>query len=322
MSEFSVVLNDQDNFPIGLLNVFVFNHSYFVYENGKPVLEWNIRAFPMNYKWIKQFGNLENLLNRYINKEKIDSKLSPDVIIKPVDEKHAIELTSNFCGKLTNAASQWNELAVKWPSDFIPRTDNKMIYLNLVFQQYKNLHKSFQNRMHCRMDENPFLTIAWDTLLRNLLFDNHIDYYELFSKDNQSKTDELTGSNDPTKFLSFADIIQDKHLYDSQFHSKRKTINLNEIMHKIMCVYEVSEKQFSKEVNLDYSYQKELARYFFIPVDAERTNSGIYILMKGNETRHIYFCLESEMIEEFIENIKQTTGAIADEEDEEDDEML
>lgn len=319
MSEFSVVLNDQNNLPIGLLDVYVFNHSYFVYENGKPVLEWNIRAFPMNYKWIKQFGNLENLLNRYINKEKLDSKLSPDVIINPVEEKQAIELTSNFCGKLTNAASQWNELAIKWPGDFKLHADNKMIYLNLVIQQYQNLHKSFQNKIHYKIEDNPFLTIAWDILIRNLLFDNHIDYHELFSKDTPPQTNHFTNPIDTTKFISFADIIQDKHLYDSQFQAKRETINLNEIMHKIMYVYEVSEKQFSKEVNLDYSYQKELARYFYIPIDAKRTSSGIYILMKGNETRLIYFCLENDIIEEFVENIKLTTGAYADEEG---DEML
>jgi hypothetical protein len=315
MSEFSVLINDQDDIPVGLLMVHLINHEYLKYENGKPVLEWIVNSFPMKFQWLKQFGNLENQLNRYIYKEIIDSKLSPDVIVNPVDEENAIALTRNFSRKLTKVNSQWNELAVKWPKYFISIAENKEIYLNILIQQFQNLYKSFQNKTHYNMAENSFQTIAWDIAIKKILFDNHIDYFENFSDNNQSKIDESNENKLSNNFINYDEIIKNSPLYDSQFNLERKIHNLSEILEKIICVYEISEQYFLKEVRIDYSYRMELARYLYIPIDATRIDSGIYMLLEGNETRHIYIILEDNTIEEFLESIRQATGAIAEEDD-------
>ncbi len=315
MSEFSVLINDQDDIPVGLLMVHLINHEYLKYENGNPVLEWIVSSFPMKFQWLKQFGNLENQLNRYIYKEIIDSKLSPDVIVNPVDEEHAIALTRNFSRKLTKVNSQWNELAVKWPKKFISIAENKEIYLNILIQQFQNLYKSFQNKTHYKMAENPFQTIAWDIAIKKILFDNHIDYFENISDNNQSKIDESNENKLSNNFINYDEIIKNSPLYDSQFNLERKIHNLSEILEKIICVYEISEQHFLKEVRINYSYRMELARYLYIPIDATRIDSGIYMLLEGNETRHIYIILEDNTIEEFLESIRQATGAIAEEDD-------
>ena len=315
MSEFSVLINDQDDIPVGLLMVHLVNHEYLKYENGDPVLEWIVSSFPMKFQWLKQFGNLENQLNRYINKEIIDSKLSPDVIVNPVDEEHAIALTRRFSRKLTKVTSQWNELAVKWPKYFISIAENKEIYLNILIQQFQNLYKSFQNKTHYKMAENPFQTIAWDIAIKKILFDSHIDYFENISDNNQSIIDESNDNKISNNFISYDEIMKNSSLYDSQFNLERKTHNLSETLEKIICLYEISEQHFVNEVRIDYFYRMEFARYFYIPIDDARINSGIYMLLECNETKHIYIVLEDNLIDEFCDNIRQTTGATTEGED-------
>jgi hypothetical protein len=315
MSEFTVLINTKTNLPLGLLQVFLVSHEFFKYENGDPVIEWEVRAFPIKFKWIQQFGNLKNQLNRYTSKEKIAFSLNPDVIINPVSLQDAINLSNKFVKLLISQSELWTNLAIRWPGNCTPEEDNYQIYLDMVTKEYQMLSTNFYNHQHYNMDEKPFITIAWDVFIRNLLFDNHVDYFDLFSKPNSHNiSDDLSDDSTHDKFLSYEEISKLPPLYDCQFTREINTHNLNEIFSKIIDVYEVNEDQFFEEVNIDFIYNKKKAKFIYIPFNAEIVNYGIYMLLEGDNTRHVYINLRKDTLKEFNDTIREYTGAPADDE--------
>lgn len=317
MFEFTVFIKDKSNAPVGWIDVYLFDHENLKYEDGRPVYEWKIKGFPINFKWIKQFGNLENELNRYVCKEHINKGHYPDVIIKPVSKSTAIEITLKFVELLRSNYELWSELAIKWPYNCFTKDSNRTLYMKLLAQECKNLCTTFFNHKHYDAYQSPFTTIAWDIIIRNLLFENHNDYFELFVKSEQITTERLIDNNDISKFISYKDIIQEINLYESNLNKKNKNYNLSENLIKLMSTYEVDKMRFFKNVNLNISSQREVARYFYIPIDEERVNSGIYMMLDGYETRHIYINLEDDAIDDFRETIRGFTGARADDNDDE-----
>lgn len=321
MSEFTVVIKDQEKNSVGLLLVSLINHDYLKYENGDPVLEWIVRSFPMKFKWIKQFGNLDNLLNRYIYKEKIITGLHPDVIVNPVTQEKAIQITANFAKRLTALSDLWKELAIKWQDIFSLNEENKTIYLELFLAECRNLSTSYFNHRHYNLTTEAIPTVAWDAIIRNILFDNHIDYHELMAgKDpfiqNESmgnSDNETTSNTKHSEFVSFKEIIPSNQFYDSQLNYKTEIYNLSELVPKLMAIYEIDQNRFHEQCQIEIVTDELKKQYIFIPMDSERMTSGIYMLLENGYTKHIYFSLNNDDIQELRSLIREYVGSDTEE---------
>jgi hypothetical protein len=316
MSEFSVLIRDKNNVPVGLIEVYLFNHEYLMYENGNQVLEWQVRSFPMKYKWIKQFGNLENLLNRYIYKERIVTGVHPDVIVNPVSQEQAIQITAGFSKQLSLVSDLWEKLAINWQDIFNLHDESRIIYMNLLLTECKSLSKSYFNHKHYNIKTEAIATIAWDAIIKNILFDNHIDYHELiagkdpFIKDDpmESSNNETTSNAEHSGFISFKEILQGNQFYDSQFNKNKEIYGLSELVPKLMAIYEIDQKRFHEQCQIEIVTDELKTQYIFIPMDAERMNSGIYMFLKNGKTKHIYFSLNNDDILDFRSLIREYVG--------------
>ena len=305
MSEFNVIIYNKENLPIGYLDVYLFDHCSLKYQNGDPVIEWKVRSFPIKFPWLSIFGNLENELNRYIQKEYMPKAIGPDVIVNPVTKSEATDLTEKFAFKLKKLSYLWDRLAICWPNKSLLLNENRLFYFNFVIEKYEILYKSRFNYQHFELDKKPFETIAWDVLIRGILIRGHSNAYETTKAENETPLNEhINNTGEPKEFISFEEISKQPPLYDPIFNFHENHRNLNALIKEILGIYEINEDVFIKEVKTNYDFDRSTARFYFIPIVEEIVNSGVYMLLEGDQTKLIFFSIFEEHLQDFSDEVR------------------
>jgi hypothetical protein len=269
------------------------------------VIEWKVRSLPVKFQWLTIFGNLENELNRYIQKEYIPKAIGPDVIVNPVTKTEAIALTEKFAFKLKKLLYLWDDLAIRWPNKSLFLNDNRLFYFNFIIEKYEILYKSLFNHQHFELDKKPFETIAWDVLIRGILISGHSNAYETTKAENETPLNEhINNTAEPKKFISFEEISIEPPLYDEIFNFKENHRNLNALIKEILEIYEINENLFIKEVKTTCIFDRSTARFYFIPLMEEIVNSGVFMLLEGDQTKLIFFSIFEEHLEHFSDEVR------------------
>jgi len=301
MTEFKVRIYNKSNVPVGYIMIYLVDYSD---GNMLPAssldqsdkIAWDVSSFPVKYKWLSKFGNLLYQLNQYRPKD--DNSY-------PVSFDEAIALTEKFAAKLTSISHLWEDLAIRWPDIYLLAEDKLKYYFVLVIIRYDFLDKSIFNHQHFQIDKKPFDTIAWDLLLRNMLMSLHENPYETTQVNNKTEHAEANHKGgEQSKFISFEEISKHPPMLNEIFQFTEIHINLSNILNKVLTKYEIDEDLFLEAVDLNYDYDRSTARFIFIPLGEICENSGVFMLLEGNQTKHIYFNICVEDLEDFIHNAR------------------
>jgi hypothetical protein len=303
MTEFRVIIYNKKDLPVGYIDVYLvdFSNGNMLPSSGldqSDEIAWGVRSFPIKYRWLSRYGNLEGQLNQY--KQNDNNSY-------PVSIEEAVALTEKFSAKLTSLSHLWEDLAIRWPTKFLWEKDNKLIYLYHVIKKYEILKISFFNHQHFEIENNTYETISWDLLLRDMLMSAHKDPYEIHRADNKTdKIDVIQNGEDQNKFISFEEISKRPPVIDEIFQFNEIYPNLSAMLNNVLSIYEIDEGTFVKEVNpnYNYDYNRSTAKFIFLPLDEKRINSGIFLLLEGNQTKLIYFSIRKEDLEYFTDNLR------------------
>ena len=106
MTEIRIIIYNKKNLPIGYIDIYLIDYS-----NGNILpasgldqsdeIAWDVRSFPVKYKWLSRYGNLVGQLNQY--KQNDDNSY-------PVSIEEAVALTEKFSAKLTSLSHLWEDL--------------------------------------------------------------------------------------------------------------------------------------------------------------------------------------------------------------------
>lgn len=299
MTEFKVLIYNKAHLPVGYIIIYLVDYTdgNILPASGldqSDEIAWDISSFPIKYKWLSKFGNLLNQLNQYKPK---------DSNSYPVSFDEAITLTEKFAAKLTSISHLWEDLAILWPDKFLLAEDKLKYYFDLILIRCNVSTKSFFNHQHFEINKKPIDTIAWDLLLRNMLLSIHKNPYEICPANNKTeRADVINKVGEQNKFISFEEISKQPPIKDEIFHFNEFHTNLNSKINEILTLYDIDEHAYVNAKNLNYDIST--ARFIFIPLNEDEDNSGIFMLLEGNRTKHIYFNICEEDLEDFKDNLR------------------